>query len=65
MLPKPFSGEEKNLPGNWRPITLTNIMYRIIFDRFADYFQTFHKGKSKKGDGIVCREQKGFIRNIN
>jgi hypothetical protein len=65
MLPKPCSEEEKNLPGNWRPIKLTNIIYRIIFGRIGDYFQTVHKGKSKKGDGIVCREQKGCIKNIN
>jgi hypothetical protein len=37
MLSKPCSEEEKNLPDNWKPITLTNIMYRIIFDRIADY----------------------------
>jgi hypothetical protein len=61
MLPKPCSEEEKNLPDNWRPITLNNIMYRIIFGRIADYFQTVHKGKSKKEDGIVCGSKKGLL----
>jgi hypothetical protein len=65
MLPKPCNENEKDQPNNWRPITLTNIMYRIIFGRIADYFQSIHKLKGKDGDGIVCRQQKGFIKNIN
>jgi hypothetical protein len=40
-------------------------MYRIIFGRIADYFQSILKLKGKDGDGIVCRQQKGFIKNIN
>jgi hypothetical protein len=55
MLPKPCSEEENNLPNNWRPITVTNIMYRIIFGRIADYFQTIHKDKSRNREGIVCK----------
>jgi hypothetical protein len=43
MLPKPCSEEEKNMPENWRPITLTNILYRIIFGSIADYFQSIQK----------------------
>jgi hypothetical protein len=46
MLPKPCSEEEKDLPQNWKPITLTNILSRIIFDRIADYFLLIHKEKS-------------------
>jgi hypothetical protein len=40
-------------------------MYRIISGRIAEYFQTVSKDKSKNGDGIVGKEQKGFIKNIN
>jgi hypothetical protein len=40
-------------------------MCKIIFGRIADYFQMIPKDKSKNGDGIVCREQKGFAKNIN
>jgi hypothetical protein len=36
MLSKPCNGEEKDPHENWRPITLTNIMYRIIFGRVAE-----------------------------
>jgi hypothetical protein len=65
MLPKPCNEEEKDEPENWRSIPLTCIMYRIIFGRIAEYKQSIHKNKSEKGDGIVCKEQKGFIKNIN
>jgi hypothetical protein len=50
MIPKPCNEEDKNHPENWRPITLTNIMYRIIFGRIADYIQHINKSKSKSGD---------------
>jgi hypothetical protein len=43
---------------------LTSILYRIVFGRIAEYFQ-LHKKKTFDGDGIVCKEQKGFIKNIN
>jgi hypothetical protein len=33
--------------------------------RKVDYFQMMHKRKSTDGDGIVCKEQKRFIKNIN
>jgi hypothetical protein len=65
MLPKPCKKSEKNKPENWRPITLTNICYRIVFGRIADYFQEMHKKKTFDGDAFVCKEQKEFIRNIN
>jgi hypothetical protein len=55
LIPKPYNEEDKNRPENWRPITLTNIMYRIIFGRIADYIQSINKSKSKSGDGIVCK----------
>jgi hypothetical protein len=65
MLPKPCSEEKKDLLQNSRPITLKNILYRIIFGRIADNFQLIHKEKYIKGDRIVCKEHKGFIKNIN
>jgi hypothetical protein len=65
MLPKPCDESEKDKQGNWRPITLTSILYRIIFGKIAEYFQFMHKRKTHDGDEIVCKEQKGFIKNIN
>jgi hypothetical protein len=64
-LPTPCSEIEKNLPQNWRLITLTNILDRIMFGRIADYFQLIHKKKSVKGEGIVFKKYKRFIKNIN
>jgi hypothetical protein len=40
-------------------------LFRIIFGRITKYFQQIHKRKTFDGDGIVCKEQKGFIKNIN
>jgi hypothetical protein len=42
-------------------------MYIIIFGRIAESFQDVNreKRKSNKEDGIVCKEQKGFMKNIN
>jgi hypothetical protein len=34
MLPKPFNEEDKDKPGNWKPITLTSILYIIYFGRY-------------------------------
>jgi hypothetical protein len=34
---KTCNEEEKDQSENWRPITLTNIMYQIIFGRIAEY----------------------------
>jgi hypothetical protein len=65
MLPKPCNEEEKGKPENRRPITLSNIFYRIIFGRIAKYIQSIHRSKSEKGDGMVFKKQKGFIKNIN
>jgi hypothetical protein len=65
MLPKPCDETEKDKPGNWRPITLTSILYRIVFGKIAEYFQFIHKRKTHDGNEIVCYEQKGFIKNIN
>jgi hypothetical protein len=47
MLPKLCSEVGKLKSENWRPITLTNTMYSIIFGRIADYFQELHKEGKK------------------
>jgi hypothetical protein len=65
MLLKPCDESEKDKPGNWKPITLTCILYRIIFGKIAEYFQFVHKRKTHDGNGIISQEQKGFIKNIN
>jgi hypothetical protein len=56
MLPKPCSEDEKNKPENWRLITLTDIFYKIIFGRIAEYFQMIHKRKRTGDDGIACKK---------
>jgi hypothetical protein len=48
MLPKPCREVGKNLPGNWIPITLTNIMYRIKFGRIRIIFKQFIKENRRK-----------------
>jgi hypothetical protein len=35
------------------------------FGRIADYFQTMNERKGNDGDEIICKEHKGFIKNIN
>jgi hypothetical protein len=47
MLPKPCNGSEKNKP-ELETIRLTDIFYRIIFGRIAEYFQIMHKRKTQE-----------------
>jgi hypothetical protein len=58
ILPKQCSEEEKDKHGNWMPITLTSILYRIVFGEIAEYSQLMHRRKTFNGDGIMCKEQK-------
>jgi hypothetical protein len=44
---------------------LTNILYRIAFGRISEYFQQIHKRKAADGNGVVSKEQKGFIKNVS
>jgi hypothetical protein len=44
--------------GNWRPITITSILYRIVFCRIADALHTVHE---ENGVNVCDKEQKGFI----
>jgi hypothetical protein len=59
LLPKPCPESEKNKPGNWRPITLTSIIYRIIMNQFSNFLQS-----KKNFKCIVHPSQKGFKKNI-
>jgi hypothetical protein len=52
-----YNGEDPDDPSNWRPISLTNIIYRIIFGRFAKVIQAVGDKTGK----LFSREQKGFI----
>jgi hypothetical protein len=51
---------KEDKPGNWRPITLTSILYRIIFGRIAEYFQQIHKRKTFDGEWIDVRSRRGL-----
>jgi hypothetical protein len=58
MLPKPCSEEEKNRPENWRPITLMNIMYRIISGRLLIAFNQFIKANQIEKMGLYARSRR-------
>jgi hypothetical protein len=53
-----YKGDDRTDPGNWRPITITSVLYRIIFCRIADALDTVHE---EGGINICDKEQKGFI----
>jgi hypothetical protein len=53
-----YKGGPKTDPGNWRPITITNIIYRIIFCRIA---QSIHKIHEKKNISLCDPDQKGVV----
>jgi hypothetical protein len=59
LLPKPCPESEKGEPGNWRPITLTSIIYRIIINQFSNFLQS-----KKNFKQIVHPAQKVFKKNI-
>jgi hypothetical protein len=50
-------GERKN-PGNWRPMTVTSVIYREIFCRIT---QSLHETHELQGISIFDIEQKGFV----
>jgi hypothetical protein len=53
-----YKSGSKNDPANWRPITITNVIYRIIFCRIA---QSIHKIHEKNNIPICDPDQKGFV----
>jgi hypothetical protein len=59
MLPKPCPETEKDKPENWRPITLTSILYRVIMKQVSNFLQSKHNFKE-----IVHPCQKGFKKDI-
>jgi hypothetical protein len=44
---------------SWRPITITSVLYPIIFCRITDALHTIHE---ENGINICDKEQKGFIK---
>jgi hypothetical protein len=55
-----YQGGEKNNPANWRPITITSVIYRLIFCRIA---QSLHAVHVQESIDICDPDQKGFIPN--
>jgi hypothetical protein len=49
---------EVESPGNWRPITVTSVIYRVIFCRIA---QSLHEAHELQGISMFDIEQKGFV----
>jgi hypothetical protein len=54
---------DPNDPGNWRPISLTSVIYRIIFGRISQCLIQFENRSIKRG--LLSMSQKGFIPRIN
>jgi hypothetical protein len=54
---------DPNDPGNWCPITLTSVVYGIIFGRISQCLMQFEKRTIKRG--LLSMNQKGFIPRIN
>jgi hypothetical protein len=42
--------EKEKLPGNWRPITVTSVMYRALFCRIA---QALHEAHELQGISML------------
>jgi hypothetical protein len=55
------SGE--NDAAKWRPITLTSILYIIIFGRISQVMMAFEDRKEKKI--VFASQQKGFVPRIS
>jgi hypothetical protein len=43
-----YKGGDENNPGNWRPITLTSIIYRVIFGRISQVIMDMEDRPNKK-----------------
>jgi hypothetical protein len=55
-----YKGGDKQNPSNWRPITITSVIYRLIFCRIAQSLHAIHV----EGKVDICDpDQKGFIPN--
>jgi hypothetical protein len=62
MLPKPEQTEEDKLkPDNWRHITLTNAIYKILLELYREGFKMFINEKRMKTKAVEADKQKGFL----
>jgi hypothetical protein len=53
---------DKSNPRNWHPITITSVLYRIVFCRFTEGLNIVHEDG---GMNICDTEQKGFVPKKN
>jgi hypothetical protein len=51
-------GNDRENTGNWRPITITSVLYRVIFCRLAEALHTVHE---EEGINLCDKEQKRFV----
>jgi hypothetical protein len=58
-----YKAGDPNDPGNWRPITLTSVVYRIIFGRISQSLLQFENRSIKRS--ILSMSQKGFVPRVN
>jgi hypothetical protein len=58
-----FKAGDPNDPGNWRPSTLTSVVYRIIFGRISQSLLQFENRSIKRS--ILSMSQKGFVPRVN
>jgi hypothetical protein len=54
---------DPNDPGNWRPITLTSVIYRIIVGRIAQVMISNENRAIRRG--LLSLSQKGFVPRVN
>jgi hypothetical protein len=54
---------DPNDPGNWRPITLTSVIYRIIFGRIAQVMMSNENRSVRRG--LLSLSQKDFVPKVN
>jgi hypothetical protein len=63
-LDNPYSqAGDVNDPGNWRHITLSSVIFRIIFGRLAQVMTSNENYSVRRG--ILSLSQKGFVPRVN
>jgi hypothetical protein len=58
-----YKGGEESNPGNWHPISLTSVIYRVIFGRISQVIMDMEDRPNKKT--ILLISQKGFVPRVN
>jgi hypothetical protein len=53
-----YKGGNREVPGNWRSVTVTSVIHRAIFCRIAQALNEVHENE---GISMLDIEQKGFI----